>query len=75
MLEVLQKVVGESKQNASVLIVLAASLYVGKMQVDQLALELSEVKAEQKQISRLLTEHSITWAQIAERVKILKEKN
>tara|TARA_B100001175_G_scaffold146213_1_gene124017 strand:- start:1925 stop:2152 length:228 start_codon:yes stop_codon:yes gene_type:complete len=74
MIDFMQKIAGEGKNNASMLFVLAASLYVGKLQMDQISAELSEVKEEQKQITKMLAEHATTWATIAERVKIYHSK-
>ncbi len=71
--EVLNKVMGDSKSNTTVCLALLVSVYIGKMHIDDMTMELKEVKKEQKEITKLLAEHATTWARIAERVEILKK--
>ena len=73
MFEFLNKLV-EGK-NASVMLVLAASIYAGKLQIDQLKIEIAELKTEQKEVTRFLADHATTWAKIAERVSIYHKES
>ena len=73
MLELLNKLI-EGK-NTTVILCMAAAIYAGKLQVDQLRLEIAEIKSDQKEIKRFLAEHATTWAKIAERVKIYHKDN
>ena len=73
MLELFNKLI-EGK-NTTVILCMAAAIYAGKLQVDQLRLEIAEIKSDQKEITKFLAEHAVTWAKIAERVKIYHKDN
>lgn len=75
MWELISKLVGDGKNNVSLFLFMVGALYIGKMQIDHISAGLEELKQDQKQVTRLLVEHAATWSKIADRVKVIKEKN
>ena len=75
MIDLFSKLLGEGKNGVSILLFFAGALYIGKMKIDDLSIEIEELKQEQKEVTKMLVQHAATWSKIAERVKIYhKEK-